>query len=209
MEIFELIKQLVHSPKVIIELGACDGNETARFINLFPNCNIVALEPVPNLAEIVRNRKEVRSGNVEVIQKAIGKIEGETTLYVSGGTSPINGQSFYASSSIQKPVHAEKVFVGMNFVETKCEVTTLDKIWNDLGRPVIDFIWSDIQASERDMIEGGMEALKHTKYLFTEVKEGDYYQNEISDIEILQLLPDFELVEHFGTDILIKNKNFE
>jgi 2-O-methyltransferase len=207
--IFDTIKELLKDTvrPVIVELGACDGNETVTFVKMFPDCSIVALEPVPKLAEIIRSRPELM-GRVDVEQKAIGKENGITTLYVSSGTCESTSQNFYASSSIKTPLYATKVFKGMEFNDSQCEVITLDSLWKQRGSGVIDFIWADIQGAEREMIEGGLEALKHTRYLYTEVHEGDYYEGEISAKEILELLPDWEMVEDFGTDVLIRNKRF-
>lgn len=210
MTIFDHIRGLL-SNKVrpfIIELGGCDGNETVTISQMLPGCNYVVLEPVPELAKIIRERKELGK-NVTVIQKAIGREDGTTTLYVSSGTSPINNQSFFASSSIKHPLNAEKVFEGMKFEKTRCEVVTLDTLWKERGSHIIDFIFADLQGAEKDMILGGIEALKHTRYLYTEIDLGDYYEDSVQLSGMLEMLPGWIVVEDYGTDVLLKNTRFE
>jgi len=210
MTIFERISELLaDTPRpCLYELGACDGNETVTFSKMFPTSTIVVVEPVPDLCKIISNRHELK-GRIDLVKKAIGAENGKTTLHISGGNCEVTGQNFYASSSIKTPKFAEQVFKGMNFKEVKCEVVTLDTLWSERGCGIIDFIWADIQGAEREMIEGGKLALKSTRYLFTEVGEGDYYEGEWKTKDILEALPYFELLEDFGTDILLKNKYFE
>lgn len=206
MTIFDYIRTLIDSPNpVIFEVGGCDGNETVIISGMFPGCAYVVLEPVPALASIIRGRPELKSSSVEIIQKAIGKEAGETTLYVSGGTGAVDGQHYYGSSSIKKPLHAEHVFRGMRFTEERCEVTTLDILWNERGCPIIDFIWSDCQAGEGDMIRGGMEALKHTRHMYLEAEQADYYEGDMRKEELLAMLPGWSVVKDFGCEMFLKN----
>lgn len=193
----------------IVELGFCDGETTREFLKELSHKikRYIAVEPVPSLFEQVSKDEDLKS--VELIHAAISDKEGETELYISSGISPVNGQNFYASSSIKKPNKVEKVFEGMKFDKPiKVRSVTLDALCE--GIDVIDLLWSDIQGAEKEMILGGKEALKKTRYIFTEVSEGgSYYDGEIGASELMSMLPEFELVEHFGTDILIKNKRFD
>lgn len=193
----------------IVELGFCDGETTRELLKELSHKikRYIAVEPVPSLFEQVSKDENLKS--VELIHAAISDKEGETELYISSGISPVNGQNFYASSSIKKPNKVEKVFEGMKFDKPiKVRSVTLDALCE--GIDVIDLLWSDIQGAEKEMILGGKEALKKTRYIFTEVSEGgSYYDGEIGASELMSMLPEFELVEHFGTDILIKNKRFD
>ena len=210
MNIFDRIKELLSGiPRpLVIEMGACDGNETVWFANTFPDATIIALEPVKELADIVAGRTELK-GRIELVRMAIGKEDKKgQKLFVSGGNCVQTGQNFYGSSSIKDPLYAEQVFKGMKFSETTCDVITLDTLWKRNNSPVIDFIWSDIQAGEQDMIRGGMAALAYTRYLYTEVGEGDYYVGEIKLPQILEMLPGWEVVEDYGTDVRLRNTKF-
>jgi len=71
----------------------------------------------------------------------------------------------------------------------------------------VDFMWVDIQGSEANMILGGTETLKKTKYIFMEAMMKQVYVGQKSRAELLALLPDWEIVEEFPNDILIRNKN--
>jgi hypothetical protein len=71
---------------------------------------------------------------------------------------------------------------------------------------VIDFIWADIQGAEIDLILGGKEAFKNVRYFYTEYCDSELYEGEIPLEKILELMPDFEVVEDYQGDVLLKNK---
>jgi hypothetical protein len=98
----------------------------------------------------------------------------------------------------------------MTFTELQCDVITLDYHIKRSGienERIVDFIWADIQGAEVDLIKGGTETFKRVKYFYTEYANSEYYEGEIGLPEICAMLPDFEIIEDYGGDVLLKNKN--
>ncbi len=56
------------------------------------------------------------------------------------------------------------------------------------------------------MVLGGREALAHTRLAHLEYSDHGLYENQIGLKQLLAMLPDFEAVEIFETDVLVRNK---
>ena len=96
----------------------------------------------------------------------------------------------------------------MKFAETICNSITFDDylIRENLSDKIIDFIWADIQGAEVDLILGGEQAFKNVRYFYTEYSDSELYEGEITLEKILELMPNFEIVEDYKGDVLLKNK---
>jgi hypothetical protein len=116
------------------------------------------------------------------------------------------GQPWTHSSSIKAPKnHLQRYPVTFgNSVPVK--LTTLDTFCQQLGVGMIDFIWADIQGAEGEMIRGGRQVLARTRYLYTEYSDDELYEGQITLKDILQLLPDFRVLELWPEDVLLANQ---
>jgi FkbM family methyltransferase len=202
-----------------MEFGACDGYHSRLMLDIIckkTNDFIYHLfEPKKDLHDSIHNRighiLNQLPERVKLFDKAIGANNGTMTFYVSGGQKIVNGQvteNYYGSSSIRKPKLVTEAWKEMTFYETSCVVTTFDehiKSHGLVGR-TIDFIWADIQGAEIDLINGGTNTFKNVKYFYTEYANAEFYEGEIGLPEICKMLPDFEVVEDYGGDVLLKNK---
>ena len=65
----------------------------------------------------------------------------------------------------------------------------------------------DVQGAEIDVIRGGRNALKYTRYLYTEYSNKELYEGQISLKPLLDELIDFDVIVRYPDDILLKNKN--
>jgi FkbM family methyltransferase len=220
MTIFEHFKNAIaqNDKPVVYEFGACDGYHTNELLNILRATGkpfvYHAFEPVESLIPTIESACKNHIGLFSLHQCAVGaKNESGKKLYKS------NGQ-YYGSSSIRKPKKVFDFWKDMTFEEHTCEVTTFDTHITAVGLSdiVIDFVWSDIQGAEIDLIKGGSEAFKNVRYFFTEFNNHELYEGQLyNQEELLKLLPDFEIVEEYyeiaadGTknlnDVLLKNKN--
>jgi hypothetical protein len=84
---------------------------------------------------------------------------------------------------------------------------TLDNWAKENNIGVIDFIWCDVEGSEKEVIKGGLETLNQkTRFIYLEyVPDRSIWKGQIKLIEISNLLPNFELIGVFGVNILLKN----
>lgn len=229
MEILERIEQIVKNTEkneiIFYEFGVCDGHHTAILLNILQNSKkkykYFGFEPVVSLHPKIRINSK-NNPNFILSDKAIAATSDEVVFYESGGYKVENGNiidHYYGSSSIRRPVLCNKFWPDMVFNETKIKTTTFDEniILHNIQNEIIDFVWADIQGAEVDLINGGKNAFKNVKYFYTEYvnyemygldKGGDgLYDGEIGLEMILEMLPDFEIVENYGCDVLLKNKN--
>ncbi|NBO23594.1 FkbM family methyltransferase, partial [bacterium] len=207
-DILNKVQQAINesSYPLIIELGGCDGHHTniigQKLRDSGKPFTFLVLEPVPHLAQIIKDKMKWLP-EVQIIQMAVGSQNGSVTFYQSDN-------KYYGSSSIRKPKRAYEFWQDMSFTELNCQSITLDELSKTYGLSdrVIDFIWADVQGAEKDLIIGGMETLKHTKYFYTEFMEYEVYEGQLFDFsEICKMLPDFNVEHKFDYDILFTNKN--
>lgn len=224
MDILERLDGIIADTKdfTMLELGACDGYHTKQFLDKLVASNrpfvFHAFEPEEaNHRTVVSVVWSVFQGGfqasgrpreaIQVHKKAIGADCGVKDFYVSGGyRRDASGNvldHYYGSSSIREPKNALTAWPDMTFTKSTVEVVSLDSIF---ANTPIDFIWADIQGAEVDMIRGGIDTLKNTRYLYTEYCDGELYEGEIGLKEICTRLHYFDVVEDFGGDVLLKNR---
>ena len=189
---------------VIIDLGAHHGEEYAWLEALGPR-RYIAIEADPRNAAVLRS-KLGRDCYVTIIEAAIAEYNGLVTLHLCDNTAVIRRK---AQSSIHKPTGHLEHFKWCTF-EQKVQVValTLDHlVSNQLPPDVpIDLLWVDIQGAERDMIAGGQEAMKRTRFIMIEAESVEMYAGQALKPELLALLPDFEVVEDFGYNVFLKRR---
>jgi 2-O-methyltransferase len=186
-----------HEPKMFLELGAHCGTDTVWMARL-PAVTIHAFEPDP------RNWPPPLP-NVTLHRAAVADRDGTTPFILSQQGW---GQEWTHSSSIRVPKNHLKRYP-VTFGDT-IEVSTfaLDTFSRQRNLGVVDFIWADIQGAEAEMIRGGRETLARTRYLYTEYSDEELYEGQATLRDILELLPDFRVVELWPDDVLLKNQFF-
>lgn len=220
MTIFDHFANAVISSNrpVVYEFGACDGYHTNELINILRTTGkkfvYHAFEPVASLIPSIESACRNHIGLFSLHQCAVGaKSESGKKLYQSS-------HQYYGSSSLRKPKKVYEFWEDMTFEETTCQVTTFDEHTKaeGLADSIIDFVWSDIQGAEIDLIKGGQEAFDRVRYFFTEFNNHELYEGQLhQQNELLKLLPNFEIVEEFYEiqsdgrkelqDILLRNTN--
>jgi len=126
----------------------------------------------------------------------------------SGQESEIMPEGWDCSGSIRKPKNHLKVHPWCKFEKNiVIETKTLDTWCREQGIDRIDFIWMDVQGAEIDVIRGARNALKKTRYLYTEYSNKELYEGQLSLKQVLKELVEFDVVVRYPDDILLKNKN--
>lgn len=205
----EYICRLVSNPNpTILEIGCHHGTHTLWFLDMFDSPRIFCFEPDPRAALRFKQNLGDRP-EISFYEYAIGSKNGETTFYMSSGRkNELMPEDWDYSGSIRKPKYhlklhpwckfEENIIVNTKTLDTWCQETTIDKI---------DFIWMDVQGAEIDVIRGGRNVLKKTRYLYTEYSNKELYEGQISLKQLLKELVDFEVVVRYTEDILLRNKN--
>jgi len=188
---------------VIIDLGAHHCDEWMWMHALKPR-HYIAVEADPRNVAVIRSRF-AEAADFRLITAAIASFNGTTTLHLCDNTT----DQAKGSSSIHKPTGHLEHFPWCTFDKSvEVVAVTLDHIVSNQLTPdiPIDLLWVDIQGAEKDMIKGGHEALKRTRFIMIEAEEVEMYHGQALKPELLALLPDFEVVEDFGYNVFLKRR---
>lgn len=181
--------------KTFLELGAHRGSDTAWMAQI-PGVTLHAFEPDP------RN-DQTPLPNVILHRAAVADHDGHGPLILSQQGW---GQEWTYSSSIKQPKNHLRRYP-VTFGETvEVEQVALDSFLRRQELDVVDFIWADIQGAEGEMIRGGRRTLERTRYLFTEYSDDELYDKQISLKELLEMLPDFRVLELWPDEVLLENQ---
>lgn len=178
--------------KVFLELGANVGQDTELLCQV-PSVHVYALEPDPRNAI-------PQLPNVTVLREAVSNEDGRAEFVLSQALPC--GVRWTKASSLHRPKLHKAKFGRSILVKT----TTLDRLCERFGIRQVDFIWADVQGAEREMILGGREALRRTRYLYTEYSDSEQYEGQIDLAGILELLPGWDLVRRWPREVLLKNR---
>lgn len=214
----EYIEEIIKDKQEVnfFEFGVCDAHHSYLVMNLLESKNIkfnyYGFEMVEKLFNQVNDDiKKYKNGNFNFYKKAIGDKDGVIKFYESGGLKKVDGNItdyYYGSSSINQPKDVLKYWREMTFEEKECESIKFDTFIkeNNLTDKIIDFVWADIQGAELNLIKGGKKAFNNVRYFYTEYSLGGLYKGDKGLNAILKALPNFEIIEDFKGDILLKNK---
>ena len=202
--------------KVILEIGANDGGHTVQFVNLFPNAMIFAFEPDPRAA--AKFKAHGNHPRVRLFEMAIGATDGQADFYVSSGLpegAPLEIKSQYPqgwdqSGSLRAPKSHMTVFPWVKFDSTiRVPVRRLDSWTGEQGITKVDLIWADMQGAEADLVTGGCETLAHTRYLYTEYSDEEWYEGQPTLAQLVDMLPNFSILRRYRWDVLFENKTMK
>jgi hypothetical protein len=66
----------------------------------------------------------------------------------------------------------------------------------------------DVQGAERDVLSGGKRTLERTRFLYTEYGEREMYEGQYTFKQLVNALPEFEVVTRYPADVLLRNARF-
>lgn len=195
---------IVNPSPLILEIGANCGQTTIELIDKFPNAIIHCFEPDPRAIKKFKNN--INHPNVFLHEIAIGNQDGIIEFNQSAGGEEIDPEGWDHSGSIRKPKAHLEMFPWVRFEKKiNVKVMRLDDWALDNGIDIVDFIWADVQGAEGDMILGGLELLKKTKFIYTEYYDNECYAGQLKLNEIYQLLNQFLILVKYGNDVLLEN----
>lgn len=141
-----LYQQFVQPGDLVFDIGAHAGNHVRAFSAL--GCRVVALEPQPDFARLLRTLFGRRS-DVRVVEAGVGRAAGRGTLAISERTPTVTS---LAEGWRDRRV-ADPDFADVRWNRTvEIQVTTLDALIDEHGVPA--FIKIDVEGSEPDVLAG-------------------------------------------------------
>jgi FkbM family methyltransferase len=125
----------------IIEIGANDGGNTARFSK---NSNVWCFEPNPYYAKLLSSLF-INNTNVKIIQKAVSNYNGKSYFYMSvdGASSSLNNLTEFAINNTE-----------IKYVDTVLvDVIRMDSFLTHTNIDVIDYFHCDAQGEDFNILK--------------------------------------------------------
>lgn len=176
------LKQSGVEIETVLDIGAAHGHFSRFLKHYWPDARVTAVECNE------RDRFFLDNTNWNVIYACLGDKECEKTFYINPRDEVGGGSSFH----IENTVHfndAEK--------ETK-KIVTLDSL--NLGG--FDLVKIDTQGSELEIIEGGLETIKNSRFLLIEASFLEYNNGGVLIDDLLAKTRElgFRLLDTFGPE---------
>lgn len=201
----DMIFRLVSNGDRILDIGANIGWYSINLAKRFPQCKILAFEPIPKTFSQLEKNISINSvSNIET--------------YNHGFSNETKDLIFYYYPTGSENASSAKLADVEGVQEIKCRVKTLDDFMSS-DNASVDFIKCDVEGAELFVFQGGVETLKKCKpIIFTEMlrkwsAKFNYHPNEI--IKLLGdigykcfSVNDTRLVEFFSMDEDTVETNF-
>lgn len=172
-------------PLVIFDIGACEGEDSVRYVRAYPNARVFAFEPLPsNQALVQANFARYAARNAELVPLALSDRAGTATFHVSSGRPPelFSGENWNygnKSSSLLAPALDGPMHGWIEFKESITVPTgTLDDFCEQRRIPVIDFVQMDVQGAEQLVLSGATKMLPHITAVWVEVSTREHYRGQ-------------------------------
>jgi 2-O-methyltransferase len=176
-------KHVAPAPQeIIIDVGGANGGTATYFAAAFPGHKVVCVEPN---ARMLPSLKKVEAENPNIIVKrmALASRSGEATLHVTANdlSSSLNEIDFDElkknPDDLQARLHEDQ--------QITVQVSSLDEEFKDAHVLLIKL---DTQGTEADILQGGPETLKRTRFVLVEMNNHDLYKNTCQYYEVDELL---------------------
>jgi FkbM family methyltransferase len=207
---------------VILDVGACEGEDSIRYSKFFPNSKVFSFEPLPaNYLKIIENISLYRIKNIFPYNEALSDRIGTSTFFVSSGRPEgIDDKEDWdygnkSSSLLEPAIEIKKHYNWLNF-DNHIEVrtNTLKYFANTNQLNIVDFMHIDVQGAELMVLKGASDFLRKVKVIWMEVEEFELYKKQPikKSIEEFMNLNNFykykDTVKGISGDQLYINKNY-
>jgi FkbM family methyltransferase len=192
---------------VILDIGANCGQTTAELLRVLPGARIFAFEPDPRA--IAKFRQNINHPQVQLQECAVGATNGTITFHQSSGAEHLAEypEGWDQSGSIRKPRSHLQVWPWVKFdKQIEVPIVRLDDWAREHAISSVDFIWADVQGAESDLIDGASRTLGSARYFYTEYSNSEWYEGQITLQDLVEKLPDFELVRRYPMDALFRSR---
>lgn len=168
---YEVPETYVKSGDVVLDCGAAEGLFSLRIMG---RAQCIVIEPSPlfigSLEKTFHNKADV-----QIIPYALSNREGQERLIIGTLNSAL-------SSTVQDFSSKDLLMV---------KTTTIDKLVRDLGLTKVDYIKGDLESSELDVLQGGVQTIQNCKpkIALTTYHQGNNWR-DIRDF-MLSLVPNY------------------
>ena len=168
----------------ILDVGACEGEDSIRYQRRFPNATVYAFEPLPaNAARARQNFEEYGTTSIRLEEIALGDTEGEARFHVSSGQPPGHESDDWdygnKSSSLLAPAQTLDRHTWLRFDDSiVVPVTTLAAYAAIREIEHIDLLHLDVQGAELKVLAGAGPALDTVSAVWMEVEAVPLYSGQ-------------------------------
>ncbi|KIX85497.1 hypothetical protein J120_00790 [candidate division TM6 bacterium JCVI TM6SC1] len=176
-----ILSEYLSDITTIVEAGAFNGTDTIKLAHTWPQAQIHAFEPIPQIYEkLVENTKHLHT--VHTYNYALAESTGNSTFYVS--ENPKRPGMPFQAGSILKPT-GRLDWSPITYSHTTTVPTLTIKDWSQSsGIDSIDIMWLDVQGAAYQVLEGAGALLRTIKALWIEVEFIQAYQDQTQYIEL-------------------------
>ncbi len=182
----------ISSDSIIIDIGGFNGETSLYFGNEFPGQKIYCFEPNAKMWPRLDKVAEANS-NITVKKIALGRAKGEAVLHVTKN----DVSSSLKEISLQDVERTPAGFQAMFKEETQAhvQVSTLDDEFRNSPDPLL--IKLDTQGTELEILKGGLDTLKRTTFVLSEMDNHQLYKDACQYHEVDEFLRQhsFQLVD--------------
>jgi FkbM family methyltransferase len=177
-------KHTVPSPdEIIIDVGGANGGTSVYFANAFPGQEVYCVEPNTRMLPYLK-AVEAKHKRVTVKPLALGSVGKEATLHVTANDLSSSLNELNLEELKQTPPGFQAGFQEQQQVRVR--VSTLDEEFKD--SPGVLLIKLDTQGTEIEVLKGGVETLKKTRFILTELNNHLLYKNTCQYYEVDEFL---------------------
>jgi FkbM family methyltransferase len=182
-----LLERMGINRPLIFDIGANLGNVTARYRQMFPEAEIYAFEPFPELVERLEKRF-AQDKLVHIVPLAVSD-KARTAVFHLTGSHTTN--SLLPREEADRRYYPERGAATGKTIEVA--TTTLDAFCAEKRLDRVDILKMDIQGGEMLALRGAAESLRNRsiKIIFTESALIQHYEGESLLYEITELLAGF------------------
>ena len=183
--IYSFIESHLKDTAIVLEAGACDGEDTLRIAKRFPKGTIYSFEPVPSLFEKATNLlKTNKINNTKIYPLALTETTGEFSMNIAEKYGIEMGSSSILPPNLQLVHYPETQY---NTIKT-IQGINLDE-FSDKNKIVhIDFMWLDMEGYESIMLKSALNTMSRTHYIYSEVNKTNNYTGALLRDEFIEFM---------------------
>ncbi|MFA5758090.1 MAG: FkbM family methyltransferase [Clostridia bacterium] len=189
---------------VFFEVGMHYGDDTVHILPMLNNPRYYGFDQDPRNVDRLLQAPWIHK--IDFRDFALGGKTDIADFYMSHSKDG----DWSGSSSLKKPKEHLQHFSHITFDHTTIAVTTLDEFCAKHHVDHIDFLWTDIQGAELDLIRGGQQMLQYSvKFFYLEYYDNEMYEGQPKLTTIMDTLgPHWITYRKYPSEILLLNQQF-
>ena len=167
--------------KIVFDVGANCGQTSIQLSKLFPNANLWAFEPNPNIfPQLKQNTAPLKQ--VTALPMALGNRQTNMTLHITGSHLNTSLLNYTREDGTDRVV--ENVEVPVDTLDHFCQQHHIDSI---------DLLKTDVQGYDKQVLEGARELFEKNRVhaVFCEINIHKIYEDQCTFEEVYSYLTQF------------------